>query len=157
MAKFKVGDIVRVIKSDYDMNAPIGAIAEIVDYDGDWIFPYELRFLDNKYQDEVEMDMLGSLYGEDELELADSKTKETSETSKTNNIILVSTDDWEGVYVGGTLEFQGHRIHNDVWLSLINKYKEFDEVESYWVDEDYMHDIGNLPHHFEELPKDILS
>jgi hypothetical protein len=73
-------------------------------------------------------------------------------------LILCECDDWEGIYINGKLDYEGHRIHNGVWIDLIKKYGAFSQkVESYWVSEDYLHDRGNLPDKFEDIPKEMLS
>jgi len=73
------------------------------------------------------------------------------------SLILVVTDDWQGVYVDGVLEHEGHRIEGSDWIRIIGRHKNFGEIESYWADEEYMHDVGNFPNKFEDLPKDILE
>lgn len=70
--------------------------------------------------------------------------------------IFVSTDDWEGIYIDGELEYEGHQVPTSVWLSFIDDYRDY-AVESYWVNEEYMHDMGNFPDEFEDIPKEVLS
>jgi hypothetical protein len=73
-------------------------------------------------------------------------------------LIIVSTDDWEGIYLDGELIYEDHRIHNYVWIELIKEHGAFSkEVENYWVDEDYMCDFGNFPNRFKDIPKEMLS
>lgn len=73
-------------------------------------------------------------------------------------VIFVECDDWEGIYIDGKLEHEGHMIRNFIWLDLIKKYGTFNKfTEHYWADEDYMHDRGSLPVKFEDIPKEKLE
>ena len=74
-----------------------------------------------------------------------------------NEFIFVSTDDWEGYYINGRLKNEGHRMESSEWLELIEKNTHFTSVKSFWVDEEYMHDIGSFPEKFSEIPKEALS
>lgn len=74
-----------------------------------------------------------------------------------NTFIYVSTDDWEGIYINGVLEYENHSIPTHVWLDILRKNNYYLDVESYYVDEEYMHDLGCFPDKFSKLPKEVLS
>jgi hypothetical protein len=74
-----------------------------------------------------------------------------------NKLIFVQTDDWEVLYVNGKLNSENHRMQAGDWLELLIDFKCFATVETFWVDEDYMHDLGNFPDRFSDLPKEVLS
>lgn len=74
------------------------------------------------------------------------------------SLIICDCDDWEGIYINGRLEYEGHTIHNGIWIGLINKYGAFRQnVKSYWISEDYLHDRGSLPDKFEDIPREMLT
>jgi hypothetical protein len=73
------------------------------------------------------------------------------------SLIFVSTDDWEGIYINGELEYENHRLHSGDWIEIIRKFNGFREVKRFWADEEYMHDVGSYPTKFEDFPEGVLS
>lgn len=66
MSKFKIGDKVKVVRVDeYSDERLLGAIGTIVDIDEDWVYPYEVKYDDEQFNN----DGMQNLFGEDELEL----------------------------------------------------------------------------------------
>lgn len=77
-----------------------------------------------------------------------------------NRVAIVNFDsgDWEGIYVNGMLEYEGHRIPTHVLLGIMTKYQAFDdEYDSYWIIDSDDLDIGGLPYNFEDIPKEWLE
>lgn len=60
-------------------------------------------------------------------------------------IAIVDDGDWEGLYVNGELENQGHSIGSHGFIELINKYKTFESVESVYVTEEFVENLGGFP------------
>lgn len=74
-----------------------------------------------------------------------------------NTFIYVSTVDWEGIYINGELRYENHSIPTHVWLDILRDNRYYLDVETYYVDEEYMADLGNFPSQFSKLPKEVLS
>jgi hypothetical protein len=74
-----------------------------------------------------------------------------------NKLVFVQTDDWQGFYVNGKLHNEGHKMEASDWLELLRESRYFTSIESFWVNEEYMHDLGNFPERFSDLPKEVLS
>jgi hypothetical protein len=70
-----------------------------------------------------------------------------------NKIIVVDSDDWQGMYVNGTLKEEGHEVRIDD----ISKYTPISEIKvfclSYYGTEE-LEDFGSLPNKLSEIPSD---
>lgn len=78
-----------------------------------------------------------------------------------NRVAIVNFDsgDWEGIYVNGILEYEGHSIPTHILLHIMVKYQAFDdEYDSYWIaNTDGLEVSSPLPDKFEDIPKEWLE
>jgi len=76
-----------------------------------------------------------------------------------SQIKLVRGEDWEGIYVNDELHHEGHRLGGETYLDLIHSYnsKLTGEYEVYYVDSDWLEDMGSLPEEFGEIPSGLLD
>ena len=70
-----------------------------------------------------------------------------------NKIVVVDSDDWQGMYVNGVLKEEGHELRIDD----ISKYTPISEIKefclSYYGTEE-LEDFGSLPNKLSEIPSD---
>lgn len=75
-------------------------------------------------------------------------------------IYLVSGDDWEGLYINGKLEKEGHRIDFSNGMKVIAEYinNEMSASEikfmNYYVNQEWLEDEGSFPENFRDIPSD---
>lgn len=77
-----------------------------------------------------------------------------------NNIIKISADDWEVIYVDGEIFAEGHKIGNKEWFVLGQTYNciEFDKIKEYYFDNDAMEKIAyNFSKYIEDIPKELFK
>lgn len=68
--------------------------------------------------------------------------------------VSVESGDWEGIYINGKLEVEGHSIAVSDFLSIISEYKSFGFVTSIEVSDENMEKLGYiLPSTIDELSK----
>jgi hypothetical protein len=64
-----------------------------------------------------------------------------------NEVLILDADDWEGMFVNGKLEMEGHRLNDGcsrkAFLSHVCKKYEvtLDEIKEGYVDDDYRSNI----------------
>lgn len=73
-----------------------------------------------------------------------------------NEFIHVHTYDWEGIYINGVLEYEGHDTPTYVSLDILRKNNYYIDVKLYRVHNKYMNEVGNFPDKFEDIPKEVL-
>jgi hypothetical protein len=70
-------------------------------------------------------------------------------------IVHVTADDWDGIYIDGTLHFEGHCIPEEVWKDLIKR--AFSTlggwIETVRADEEELIEAGNYPKKIKDLKR----
>ena len=67
-------------------------------------------------------------------------------TEKNQKIVIVSGDDWQGIYIDGQLKYEGHSIRPmDIFEVLGINHEQF-ECDFEWLEE-----RGRLPKNLEEV------
>lgn len=74
------------------------------------------------------------------------------------SVIMVDDEggEWSGLYVGGELECEGHNIYSQDWINLIRKYKHFKRIETLIVKDEWIEELGNLPHKLSDIPNEAI-
>ena len=73
-------------------------------------------------------------------------------TTRTDDIVLVQADDWEGLYVGGKLIHEDHSIAADDLLVILFKAMLLrTEAHSEWCDDAWLSERGRLPKDIAEV------
>ncbi|RWH49571.1 MAG: hypothetical protein E5V72_02010 [Mesorhizobium sp.] len=66
-------------------------------------------------------------------------------------IVYARGDDWEGLYIDGELETQGHSISLSELLDIIKEKGVIETAETRMVDLNWLGDHGTLPNNIEEV------
>lgn len=76
-----------------------------------------------------------------------------------NKIDIVSTGNWEVMYVNGEMVVEGHSLSANDFLYVINKYKNFSKSDSYYIDSDIVEEELNcdFPDNFYDIPNEYLE
>lgn len=61
-------------------------------------------------------------------------------------LALVTTEDWEGLYVDGALRYEGHHVHRDIMLNAVGV-----DLEVYDADHEWLGERGDLPPKLEDV------
>lgn len=65
-------------------------------------------------------------------------------------LVLVRGDDWEGIYVDGTLVTEGHSTETIAAIEIAVAH-HVTECETQYADLAWLHDEGNLPRRLDEV------
>jgi hypothetical protein len=78
-------------------------------------------------------------------------------------IDLVVADDWQGLYIGGILAEEGHKIQTDDLLEHIKQHvamcdgiSDFEYVVLH-VNQEWMEDQGSLPQFIKDIPEYVIE
>lgn len=76
-----------------------------------------------------------------------------------NKFILISADDWEGLYYDGMLVFEGHELQKKELVNFMNVAKTINvEFKSFnYLGLDWIHDRGSLPDCITEIPIQFIE
>lgn len=67
-------------------------------------------------------------------------------------IINCESGDWEGLYVNGILQYEGHSINARDFINLIRKYKVFKDVQCFEISDEHMEKLGSsFPHNLRDV------
>ena len=69
-----------------------------------------------------------------------------------NVLFVTNGDDWEGLYIDGVLAIEGHRISAWEAMCVLGINSHSAEIDTPW-----MHDMGNLPVDFCDIPQDKIK
>ncbi|MBW3113530.1 hypothetical protein KYJ26_16875 [Bacillus sp. MCCB 382] len=75
-----------------------------------------------------------------------------------NEIVIVSGDDWEGIYVDGGLEYEDHEVYQYL-PDVICDYKTFESCEEKHLNSEgieWLELHGRLPQKLSEVPAEYL-
>lgn len=64
-------------------------------------------------------------------------------------VTIVNADDWMGLYIDGELVYEGHSIEEETLLKYVGV-----NCDSFWVDDNWITERGNLPSRLEDVKKD---
>ena len=71
---------------------------------------------------------------------------------KGNNVVIVSSDDWEGLYVNGELETEDHEIRQHDFINLIQEYRSFESIDIVEVSMEKLEELGGgFPYRLENI------
>lgn len=70
-------------------------------------------------------------------------------TASEQEVLLVSGDDWEGIYVDGKIHVQGHQVRLEDFARIFGIELKHKGVGSGWL-----YDEGHLPYNLEDIPED---
>ena len=70
--------------------------------------------------------------------------------SKTTKMTFIHGDDWEGIYIDGKLETEGHS-HEPTEVVRLAIRRNVSEVDVKECDFDWLHDEGNLPNDLSDV------
>lgn len=74
------------------------------------------------------------------------------------DIKLVTSDDWQGLYINDELDLENHLLSvEDVLKELYNCLEDFCTLSFYGIDQDYMEEIGDLPSDFNDINMEYLK
>lgn len=68
-----------------------------------------------------------------------------------NKVVIVSGDDWSGLYVNGKLETEDHQIRQHDFINLIEKYRCFESVDVVEIDDYRLEELGGCPMSLEDI------
>jgi hypothetical protein len=70
--------------------------------------------------------------------------------------VIPQRGDWEGLYINGELEIEGHRLANEIWYKLGQKFPNLDfyEIDHIIITNDYA-DEG-YDKYFKDIPKNAI-
>lgn len=70
-----------------------------------------------------------------------------------NQLIIVSIEDWEGVYYQGKLIYEQHEVRRFKLIDIMKEYNTFDVVEVWLSSEgdEYIQDRGRMPENYDDL------
>lgn len=70
-------------------------------------------------------------------------------------VVLVKSDDWQGLYINNKLWEEGHHIEFSMIIDRCKKNGvDISDLEEVWVSEDYqekLEDMGNFPDSYDEV------
>ncbi len=64
-------------------------------------------------------------------------------------ITLVTLDDWQGLYLDGILEYEGHSIPDFEWMRVLNQEENMFDVDQEWVE------VNGLPEYLGDIPHEV--
>ena len=67
-----------------------------------------------------------------------------------SKMVIIRADDWEGIYIDGKLETEGHSTEPYDAVKIAIRHG-VSSVESLWCDLDWIHDEGNLPRNLSDV------
>ena len=72
-----------------------------------------------------------------------------------NEVVVVRADDWSGIYINGYLQYEGHSIDDDYWISLLKRAGVNIFDDNYESDEAYkvIQNYGRCPQTINEWIK----
>lgn len=68
------------------------------------------------------------------------------------HIVLITADDWQGIYVNGKLMDENHSLSLRMVLEILGV-----EFSDFTVDQEWMENHGHLPENLSDVPEDKLS
>lgn len=71
-----------------------------------------------------------------------------------SSVIIAQGDDWQGLYIGGTLMAEGHEIDTvEMFKIILNTMPKViaDDISRRWVDLDWIADRGSLPQSIDDV------
>lgn len=71
-------------------------------------------------------------------------------------VVLVSADDWEGIYLDDFLVDESHRFNARDVIEILGD-KVISDVQFYWINQTYMEDLGSLPDKFKDIEEKYLE
>ncbi|TCJ00008.1 hypothetical protein [Cytobacillus praedii] len=75
------------------------------------------------------------------------------------SLTLVRSDDgdWEGLYVDGILDIEGHSLSNYDWIDLITRHNYIVSIEQFYINGELLEEIGaSFPYKLSEIPNGYL-
>jgi hypothetical protein len=69
-----------------------------------------------------------------------------------NKLLILTTDDWEGLFIDGKLATEGHSISLYEFCKILGIKVDFKEV-----DDEYMYEMGSFPQNLDEIPEDKIK
>ncbi|WP_064199133.1 hypothetical protein [Brevibacillus brevis] len=76
-----------------------------------------------------------------------------------NTLIVLTGDDWEGLFYNGKLIEEEHSIHKSELVNRMKQYQTFD-VRFLWLNNmglKWIHNEGSFPSNFEDVPKEYFG
>lgn len=72
---------------------------------------------------------------------------------------LIKADDWEGLYIDDSIFEQGHKLDGEVFLGLLCNYSDklCGGYEIYYIEQEWIEDLGYLPQKFSDIPVEVLD
>ncbi len=68
------------------------------------------------------------------------------------NLLLLQSDDWDGLFIDGKLVTEGHSISLYKFCKILGIKVDFKEV-----DDEYMYEMGSFPENLDEIPEDKIK
>ncbi len=69
-----------------------------------------------------------------------------------NKLLILTADDWEGLFIDGKLVTEGHSIPLYEFCEVLGIKVDFKEV-----DDEYMCEMGSFPQNLDEIPEDKIK
>lgn len=75
-----------------------------------------------------------------------------------NNLVVISADDWEGIYLNDKLLDEGHKITKHQLVDYMREYNTFEVYFEAFTDEGcrWIEDQGSLPSKYEDIPESLI-
>lgn len=76
---------------------------------------------------------------------------------------FVIAEDWQGIYLQGKLEGEGHKVSFrdgfELVCDYVNQVEGVDNIEfaTYEIDQEWMENEGSLPEYFSTIPCDVIE